>query len=128
MRPDNLLGNIIWIIFGGLISALGYCIGGILLCITIIGIPFGLQCFKIAGFVIAPFGKQAINRESRAGCFAILLNIIWIFTGGLAAALSHIFFGALLCITIIGIPFGLQHFKLIEISLMPFGKEVVDKV
>jgi len=127
MRPDNLLGNIIWMLFGGLFAALSYCIGGIILCITIIGIPFGLQCFKIAGFVLAPFGKQAVSTSSSSGCLALLLNVIWILTGGLAAAFGHIVFGVLLCITIILIPFGLQHFKLIEISLMPFGKKVVEK-
>jgi uncharacterized membrane protein YccF (DUF307 family) len=127
MRPDNLLGNIIWLLFGGLFAAIGYLVGGLLLCFTIIGIPFGLQCFKIAGFVIAPFGKQAVNTPAASGCLAFLFNVIWIFTGGIAAALSHVFFGVLLCITVIFIPFGLQHFKLIEISLMPFGKTVVDK-
>jgi uncharacterized membrane protein YccF (DUF307 family) len=127
MRTDNLLGNIIWILFGGLFSAIGYCLGGLLLCLTIIGIPFGLQCFKLAGFVLAPFGKEAISNPSASGCLYLLLNVIWIFTGGIAAALTHIFFGVLLCITIVLIPFGLQHFKLIEISLMPFGKTVVSK-
>lgn len=125
MRPDNLLGNIIWLIFGGFFAAIGYFVGGLLLCLTIIGIPFGIQCFKIAGFVLRPFGLQAVSSPSSSGCLSLLLNILWIIRGGLVAAVSHIVFGAILCLTIIGIPFGLQHFKLIEVSLMPFGKKIV---
>lgn len=127
MRTDNALGNLIWLIFGGLFSAIGYFISGILLCFTILGIPFGIQCFKIAGYVLAPFGKQAVSNPSASGCLALFLNLLWILTGGLALALGHLFFGVLLCLTIVLIPFGLQHFKLIEISLMPFGKKVVEK-
>lgn len=127
MRPDNLIGNIIWLIFGGFIAALGYFIGGLLLCITVIGIPFGMQCFKIGGFVLAPFGYQAVSGSSSSGCLSLLFNIVWIFCGGFAAAVSHLVFGVILCITVIGIPFGLQHFKLIEVSLMPFGKRIVTR-
>jgi uncharacterized membrane protein YccF (DUF307 family) len=123
----NTLGNIIWLIFGGLISALGYLAGGIILCLTIVGIPFGLQCFKLAGFVLWPFGRMAVNTSSASGCLPLLLNIIWILCGGLWLAIGHIAFGILLLLTIIGIPFARQHFKLIEISLMPFGKQIVDK-
>lgn len=126
MRPDNLLGNIIWIIFGGLAAAMGYVLGGLVLCLTIVGIPFGLQCFKIAWFVLRPFGLKAVSTPSSLGCLSLLLNIIWMLCGGLIAALTHLLFGALLCLTIIFIPFGLQHFKLIEVSLMPFGKRLVD--
>lgn len=127
MRPDNLLGNIIWLIFGGLIAALGYIIGGLILCITIVGLPFGLQCFKIGLFVLRPFGLHSVSSGSSVGCLSLLLNLIWIFCGGFATALAHLTFGAFLCLTIIGIPFGIQHFKLIEISLMPFGKKIVSK-
>ena len=128
MRPDNLLGNIIWLVFGGFIAAMGYFIGGLVLCITIAGIPFGLQCFKIGLFVLRPFGLQAVNAERSAGCLSLLLNVIWIICGGFATALAHLTFGAILCLTIIGIPFGLQHFKLIEISLMPFGKRIESRI
>lgn len=127
MRIDNLLGNIIWVIFGGLFAALGYFVGGFLLCITIIGIPFGLQCFKIGLFVLRPFGLAAVTTDSSAGCLSLIFNVLWILWGGLAAAFSHLVFGCILCLTIIGIPFGLQHFKLIEVSLMPFGKSIVSK-
>jgi uncharacterized membrane protein YccF (DUF307 family) len=125
MRPDNLFGNIIWLIFGGFFAALGYFVGGLLLCITVIGIPFGVQCFKIGLFVLRPFGLQAIHSRSSSGCLSILFNIIWILSGGFATALAHLTFGVVLCLTIVGIPFGLQHFKLIEVSLMPFGKDIV---
>lgn len=127
MRPDNLLGNIIWLIFGGLVSAFFYFLGGFVLSLTIIGIPFGLQCFKIGLFVLRPFGLQAVPSTNSSGCLSLLLNIIWIICGGLGAAIGHLAFGILLCLTVIGIPFGLQHFKLIEVSLMPFGKRIVSK-
>jgi uncharacterized membrane protein YccF (DUF307 family) len=123
----NLLGNLLWLLFGGLFSAIGYVVGGFALCLTIIGIPFGLQCFKLAAFVLWPFGKEAVSTPSSGGCLTLLLNIIWIFCGGIWVALSHIVFGLLLFITVIGIPFAWQHFKLVEISLMPFGKRIVDK-
>ena len=121
----NILGNIIWLIFGGFFAALGYLFGGIVLCITIIGIPWGLQCFKLASLVLMPFGKKIVYDSSNSGCLATLANIIWLFFGGLYTAIIHIGMGLLLFITIIGIPWGQQHFKLVEISLMPFGKKIV---
>lgn len=124
IRSMNLLGNIIWLIFGGLAAALGYLVGGIILCMTIIGIPFGLQCFKLAALELWPFGSQIVSGESRAGCLSVVLNIIWLFTGGLYTAVVHLLFAFLLCITIIGIPFARQHLKLMELSLMPFGKRI----
>jgi uncharacterized membrane protein YccF (DUF307 family) len=123
----NFLGNIIWLIFGGLLAALGYIIGGFVLCITVIGIPWGLQCFKIAGLVLLPFGKKVISDSTNTGCLSTFCNLIWIVFGGWYTALVHLFMGALLYITIIGIPWGRQHFKLLEISLMPFGKRIVNK-
>jgi uncharacterized membrane protein YccF (DUF307 family) len=122
----NVVGNLIWLIFGGLVSAIGYFIGGFALCCTVIGIPFGLQCFKMAGFVLWPFGRKAVNYPSSSGAISLFSNIIWIVFGGLWLALAHIGFGILLFITIIGIPFARQHFKLVEISLMPFGKKIVN--
>lgn len=123
----NTLGNLIWLVFGGLITALGYVVGGFVLCLTIVGIPFGIQCFKLAGFILWPFGRMAVNTGASGGCLSVLLNIIWIFCGGLWVAIGHIVFGCLLFLTIIGIPFARQHFKLVEISLMPFGKKIVEK-
>lgn len=119
----KLIGNIIWIIFGGFIVFLEYLIGGLILCLTIVGIPFGLQCFKLAFVALAPFGMEFHQSERPSGCLSTLLNILWIFCGGIWIALTHLFFGILLCITIIGIPFGMQHFKLMALSFTPFGQE-----
>ena len=121
----NLIGNLIWLVFGGLLAALGYIIGGFVLCLTIIGIPFGLQCFKIAGLVLWPFGKRIVPSSNGMGCLSLVCNIIWLICGGLYTALVHLVFAALLMITIIGIPFARQHLKLVELSLMPFGRSVV---
>ena len=121
----NLLGNLLWLIFGGFFAALGYLIGGLVLCVTIIGIPWGLQCFKLAGLVLWPFGRQVVSNTRDQGCLCTICNLIWILFGGWYTALMHIIWGIILCITIIGIPWGKQHFKLIEISLMPFGKTVI---
>lgn len=122
----NLLGNLIWLIFEGLIAAFGYLFGGFILCLTIVGIPWGIQCFKLAGLVLWPFGKKVISDSSDTGCLSVLFNIIWIISGGIAVAITHIIMGLILTVTIIGIPWARQHFKLVEISLMPFGKRIVD--
>lgn len=123
MAPFNFIGNIIWLIFGGLISALIYFVCGTLFMLTIIGIPFGIQCFKIGLVVLAPFGIEVYHKENSSGCLTSIFNIIWLLCGGLWTAIAHIVFGVLFYITIIGIPFGRQHFKLVEISMMPFGKD-----
>lgn len=123
----NFLGNIIWLLFGGLVAALGYLVGGAILCLTIIGIPFGLQCFKLASFVLWPFGRQAVITSSSGGCLSVLLNVVWLLCAGFWLAVWHIFWGLFFFITIIGIPFARQHFKLVEISLLPFGKEIVER-
>ncbi|MFC6101036.1 YccF domain-containing protein [Olivibacter domesticus] len=122
----NFLGNIIWLIFGGFLAALGYFIGGLVLCVTIVGIPFGIQCFKLAGLMLFPFGKRVVNTAGASGCFNLFANIIWIFCGGIYTALNHLFWAVLLSITIVGIPFAKQHLKLLEISLIPFGKKVIE--
>ena len=121
----NFFGNIIWLIFGGLLAALGYIIGGVVLCITIIGMPWGVQCFKLAELVLSPFGKRVVSDSNEMGCLNIFCNLIWIVCGGLYTAIVHIVMGTILCITVIGIPWGKQHFKLVEISLMPFGKRII---
>ncbi len=110
--------NILWIIFGGLLSALGWIGTGILYCITIIGIPVGLQCFKLSSISFNPFGKE-IRYEGGAGSF--ILNVLWFLFGGLEMAIGNFLLGVLLCITIIGIPFGKQFFKIAGLSLRPFG-------
>ena len=122
----NLLGNLIWLIFGGFLAFLGYLFGGLILCITVFGIPWGLQCFKLAGLVLWPFGKKVVSDSTNTGCLSMVCNIIWLLSGGIYTAAIHLLMGLLLSVTIIGIPWGLQHFKLVEISLMPFGKTVVN--
>lgn len=121
----SLIGNIIWIIFGGLISFLLYMIGGLLLCLTIIGIPFGLQTFKLGFATLAPFGRQQYDKPNANSPLRLIFNLIWLFTFGLAIALNHLFWAAVLGITIIGLPFAYQHLKLAVLALLPFGREYV---
>lgn len=125
----NLFGNIIWLIFGGFIVCLEYLASGFVLCCTIIGIPFGLQCFKIGIMSLLPFGQGIRNAPQPigVGCISVIFNIIWIVFAGFWIALTHLFFGVLLAITIVGIPFARQHFKLMELSFSPFGKELYTK-
>lgn len=115
------LGNILWLIFGGLLSALSWVLAGCLWCITILGIPIGMQCFKFASLSLCPFGKQV---KYGGGAGSLILNIIWLILSGLPLAIGHTLIGCVLCVTIIGIPFGLQYFKLAKLALMPFGSEV----
>jgi len=123
----NFLGNLIWLIFGGLIIAIEYFVGSLVLMITIVGIPFGIQTLKMASLSLWPFGRDTRVQSRASGCLYILMNIIWLLTGGLWIAATHAIFGVLLWITIIGIPFGLQHFKLTAIALSPFGRDIVSK-
>ena len=123
----NLLMNILWLLLGGIFTAVEYLIASFLMMITIIGIPFGLQTLKMALLALYPFGKEVRSCPDSGGCLSILMNILWIFLGGIWISLSHLVFGVLLSITIIGLPFGIQHFKLAGLALTPFGKEIVDK-
>lgn len=123
----NTLGNLIWLIFGGFLVFIEYMVAGFLLCLTIVGIPFGIQVFKLAFLALWPFDKTINYRASAPGCLSTIMNLIWILVGGIWIALTHLVFGLLLCITIIGIPWGLQHFKLASLALTPFGREVVYK-
>lgn len=118
----RLIGNIIWVIFGGILGAVAWLAAGLLLCITIIGIPFGVQCFKIAGFVLWPFGREV--EIGNFGACGFILNILWILILGWELAVFHVIVGAIFCVTIIGIPFGLQHFKLSMLGLVPFGARI----
>lgn len=120
----NILMNILWIIFGGLFVCLEYVISSFLLMITIIGIPFGLQTLKLAMLALLPFGVKVQSTSSDGGCLSVFMNLLWILLGGVWIALTHLLFGALLCITVIGIPFGMQHFKLAGLALTPFGKTI----
>lgn len=118
----SLLGNIIWIIFGGLFGALGWLISGALLCVTVIGIPFGLQCFKLAGLQLAPFGKEV--KDTGTGAMGCIGNVLWLIFFGWELALGNAIMGVIFAITIVGLPFAKQSFKLAHLSLFPFGKEV----
>ena len=121
----KILGNLVWLIFGGIIIAIEYLIGSIILMITIVGIPFGLQTLKMGALAIWPFGRDTRVHERASGCLYIVMNLLWLLCGGIWIALTHALFGLLLMITIIGIPFGMQHFKLSSIALNPFGRDIV---
>ena len=121
----RIIGNLLWWLFGGLEAAIGYFTGSLAMAITIIGIPFGYQLFKMAGFALWPFGREVVSNANDNGCLAIFMNVIWILVGGIEIAMMHITAGVVFCITIIGIPFGLQHFKMAFMALIPFGKEIV---
>ena len=115
------LGNLLWLIFGGFWSGLSWLGVGLLWCITIVGIPIGNQCFKMAKLSFMPFGKTV---EYGGGSVSLIVNILWLIFGGLAMAAEFAAIGLILCITIIGAPFGMQMFKLAKLALMPFGAEV----
>lgn len=123
-RQMKTLGNIIWVVFGGLHIALEYFIAGLVLMITIIGIPFGLQSLKLGMLAIWPFGTKVKWKESQPGCLSIFMNVLWFIVGGIWIWLTHIFYGLIFYITIIGIPFGQMHFRLAKLALSPFGKEI----
>ena len=120
----KFIGNILWLLLGGLIISIYYALIGLLFCLTIIGIPFGMQLFKIAGLALWPFGHEIVAGPNDTGCLAVVMNIIWIIFGGIEIALLHLGFGIACCLTIIGIPFGLQHFKMMLLAFVPFGKQI----
>ena len=120
----KFLGNIIWLIFGGLITSIEYLVSSLLLIVTIIGIPFGLQTLKLGLMALWPFGSTVTDNDNSGGCICIIMNILWIILGGFWICLTHLGFGLLLCITIIGIPWGRQHFKMAALALTPFGKNI----
>ena len=120
----RILGNIIWLVFGGIFVALEYFVGGLLLCLTIIGIPFGIQVFKLGILSLWPMGHSVVGEKYAGGCLSLCMNILWILVGGIWIAVSHLLLGVLFYITLIGIPFGIQHFKLAGLALTPFGKNI----
>ncbi len=119
------IGNILWIMLGGLPLALGYLTGGLLLCFTIVGIPFGIQIIKLGHAAFWPFGKEVLPVRRPPGCIATIITILWLLVFGIPFAIAHLVLAALLCITIIGIPFAKQHFKLMQLSLLPLNYELV---
>jgi uncharacterized membrane protein YccF (DUF307 family) len=125
----SLLLNALWIVFGGgLVICLGYLVGGLILCLTIVGIPFGLQCFKLAWLGLLPFGKDIEHDGAAAGggCLGGAMNILWFIVAGVWIFISHVALGITAAVTIIGLPFALQHLKLGVLALTPFGKRVID--
>ena len=122
----TLLGNIIFFVFGGFAIFFGYVLGGILLCLTIIGIPLGFQCFKLAGGVLAPFGREVYEVDPPPGVLTTILNVIWIILPGLELAIMHLLLAAFFALTIVGLPIAAQHIKLIPLALLPFGRAMRD--
>jgi len=123
----SFLGNLIWLIFGGFLVFIEYMVAGFLLCLTIVGIPFGIQAFKLASLALWPFGTTIGMKSYAPGCLSTIMNLIWLLIGGIWIALTHLVFGLLLGITIIGIPWAKQHFKLVSLALTPFGREIISK-
>lgn len=121
----KFLGNIIWLVFGGIIISAEYVVSSLLMMVTIIGIPFAIQTLKLAVLALWPFGSEIRVAQNNSGCLSSIMNIIWFFIGGVWIALTHLAFGILFAITIIGMPFAIQHFKLAGLALIPFGKEIV---
>lgn len=119
----SLLGNIIWLLFGGLIAGIEYILAGLLLCLTIVGIPFGLQSIRLGRAMFAPFGKQVVEAEQQ-GPLKLVFDVLWILLFGWEIALTHLLFAVVLGITIIGIPFAKQHLKLIPVALFPFSRDL----
>ena len=117
----SLIGNLVFFIFGGFLIFLGYVLGGILLCLTIVGIPFGIMCFRLAGGVIAPFGREVRQTEPPGGAIALIMNIIWIILPGLELAIMHLVLALFFTLTIIGFPIAVQHMKLVPLALLTFG-------
>ncbi|WP_017306469.1 YccF domain-containing protein [Spirulina subsalsa] len=120
----SLLGNIIWLIFGGFVSGVGYIVGGLTICLTIIGIPFGLQAVKLGIATFTPFGRKIIEDGKANSTLTTIFNVIWLIFFGWEIALVHLIHGLILAITIIGLPFAKQHFKLMIIALLPFGRNL----
>ena len=118
--------NVLWLVLAGIWMAIAYVIAGLLLCITIIGIPFGWQSFKLAGYALWPFGRALVPSDSRSRSLSVVGNVLWFVLAGWWLALGHLFTGILLCLTIIGIPLGVASFKMAGAALVPFGKEIVD--
>ncbi len=123
--PLNLILNIIWLVFGGLWLALGYLIAGVVCCVLIVTIPFGLASFRIANYALWPFGRTIVDRGGRTGFFSTLGNVVWILVAGIWIAIGHVVTAIPMFVSIIGIPLGVANLKLIPVSLVPLGKVIV---
>jgi uncharacterized membrane protein YccF (DUF307 family) len=120
----SLLGNILWIIFGGFFACLGYFVAGAAMCLTIVGIPFGMMAFRIGVATLAPFGKEIVEHPHANSTLRIVFNVIWLVFAGWGIALGHLVSAFVCAITIIGIPFAVQHVKLVPLALFPFGRDL----
>jgi uncharacterized membrane protein YccF (DUF307 family) len=120
----STLGNVIWVVFGGFFVCLEYLLAGFSLCLTVVGIPFGVQLFKLGIMALLPFGQEAVPTEASEGAIPLIANVVWLVVWGWVIALSHVVFAALFAVTVVGIPFALQHWKLAKLALWPFGKEI----
>lgn len=120
----SCLGNLIWLIFGGFVAGMGYIIGGLLLCLTIVGIPFGIQAIKLGQATLAPFGKEIVEAERPDRPLRVVFDLIWLVLFGWEIALAHLVSALILTLTIIGIPFAKQHLKLVPVALLPFSREL----
>ncbi|WP_367132876.1 YccF domain-containing protein [Saccharothrix sp. HUAS TT1] len=121
----RLILNLIWLVLSGFWLAVGYAVAGVVCCVLIITIPWGLASFRIANYALWPFGRTVVDRPG-AGAPSLLGNVVWVLVAGIWLAIGHLVTGALLCVTIIGIPLGVANFKMVPVSLMPLGKEIVD--
>ncbi|MFZ4718098.1 MAG: YccF domain-containing protein [Ilumatobacteraceae bacterium] len=121
----SLLLNLLWLFLSGIWLCIGYLTAGIAMCVTIIGIPFGIQSFKLGLYALWPFGRSVVYRQSASGCLSIVGNVLWLILAGFWLAVGHAILGLLLCITVVGIPLGIGNFKLVPLALLPFGKDVV---
>ena len=120
----NFIGNIFWLLLGGILIALIYYMVGLVMCLTLIGIPFGLQLFKLGTYSLWPFGHELVDGPNEPGCVSVVMNLLWILLGWWEIALLHVVCGVIFLLTIVGIPFALQHFKMAFASIFPFGKEI----
>lgn len=121
----RIILNLIWLVLCGFWMAVGYAVAGVICCVLIITIPWGLASFRIANYALWPFGRTVVDRQD-AGAASLIGNIIWIVFAGIWLAIGHVFTGIALCVTIIGIPLGIANFKMIPVSLMPLGKVIVN--
>ena len=124
----NTLLNVLWFLLGGFVLFFGYLLGALVLCITIIGIPFGVACFRLAGLAAAPFGREIREKQPPGGAVAVIMNVIWIILPGLELAIFHLIMAGIFAITIIGLPFAAQHPKMTRLALLPFGFEARQKL
>ena len=121
----SFMMNLVWFLLGGgIFIFFGYLIGGLVLCATVVGIPFGVQLIKLSVLGVAPFGREVNTEGSADGVVPILMNVLWWIFGGVEVAIVHLAFALILALTVVGIPFARQHWKMLQLALVPFGARV----